>query len=233
MELGLYQEVELLSSQVHGDMRVREIRSADYAREITDSLVTVDEFYAAARSQPIVFAKGQEDQLFAAVLLGLGRKASWFVDEQGMWKSGEYMPAFLRRYPFIFVTDEEKGTNYLAIDKANPAFNGEEGERLFTEDGFPSKFTQKVLDFMQNYEAAHARTRAFCAELERLRLLETITINKWVGFQAPILKNIKRVNESRLDKLPADEMKKLVDAGYYKLIVAHLISLGHVDRITK
>lgn len=231
MELGIYQEVELLSSEVHKNVRVREVKSADYAKHVTDSLITADEFYAASRSQPIVFAKGEDGQVFAAVVLGLGRATSWFVDANNMWKSGEYMPAFLRRYPFVFVKD--KDTNYLAIDKTSPAFNEEEGEELFTVDGFPSKYTKRVLGFMQAFEAAHTKTQAFCAELDRLKLLETITINKWVGFQAPMLKNIKRVNESRLDKLPADELQKLVDKGYYKLIVAHLISLGNIDRISK
>ena len=86
---------------------------------------------------------------------------------------------------------------------------------------------------MQAFEAAHVRTKAFCEELERLKLLESITINKWVGYQAPILKNIKRVNESRLDKLPKEELQSLVEKGYYKLIIAHLISLGNVERISK
>jgi len=233
LELGIYQNVELLSSDTHRQVRVREIKKATYAKHVTDSLITVEEFYAASRSQPIVFAKGEDGKHFAAVMLGLGRKTSWFVDSMDMWKSGEYMPAFLRRYPFVFVKDDDKETSYLAVDQASGAFNEQEGEPLFGVDGAPSRYTQKVLGFMQAFEAAHVQTQAFCEELERLKLLESITINKWVGYQAPILKNIKRVNESRLDKLPKEELQSLVEKGYYKLIIAHLISLGNVERISK
>jgi len=233
LELGIYQSVEVLSSDAHRNVRVREIKKATYAKYITDSLITADEFFSAARSQPIVFAKGEDGKHFAAVLLGLGQKSSWFVDANDMWKMGEYMPAFLRRYPFVFVKDQDKNTDYLAIDKTSEAFNEQDGEPLFTTDGKPSKFVQKVLGFMQTFEVAHKRTQLFCHELERLNLLESITINKWVGFQAPILRNIKRVNESRLDKLPKNELEGLVEKGYYKLISAHLISLGNIERISK
>jgi hypothetical protein len=233
LELGIYQNVELLSSDVHSNVRVREIKKAAYAKYVTDSLITADEFFSAARSQPIVFAKGEDGKHFAAVLLGLGQKSSWFVDANDMWKTGEYMPAFLRRYPFVFVKDKDKNTDYLAIDKSSEAFNEQDGEPLFTVDGKPSKFVQKVLGFMQTFEVAHKRTQLFCDELQRLDLLETITINKWVGFQAPILRNIKRVNESRLDKLTKNELEGLVEKGYYKLISAHLISLGNIERISK
>lgn len=233
MELGIYQNVELLSSDVHSHVRVREIKKASYAKHITDSLITADEFFSAAKSQPIVFAKGEDGKHFAAVLLGLGQKRSWFVGPDEMWKTGEYMPAFLRRYPFVFVKDQEKNTNYLGIDTLSEAFNEEEGEQIFTTDAKPSKYLQKVLGFMQAFEVAHERTHLFCDELMRLNLLEAITINKWVGFQAPILKNIKRVNESRLDKLPKQELEGLVEKGYYKLISAHLISLGNIERISK
>ena len=214
-------------------MRIREIKKATYAKSVTDSLITVDEFYAASRSQPIVFAKGEDGKHFAAVMLGLGRKTSWFVDSTDMWKQGEYMPAFLRRYPFVFIKDEGNETSYLAMDQASGAFSEQEGEPLFGADGLPSRYTKQVLGFMQAFEAAHLRTQLFCEELERLKLLENITINKWVGYQAPILKNIKRVNESRLDRLPKEEMRALVENGHYKLIIAHLISLGNIERISK
>ena len=230
MELGIYQSVQVLKAYTHRKVRVRPILKLEYAREVTDTLLTIDEFFAAARSQPIVFGRGEDGRHFPAALLGLGHKRNWFVDKEEKWKSGEYMPAFLRRYPFVFVKSED--TNYLAIDERSNAFNEEEGEPLFDESGQATKYTQVVLGFLQEYEAANKRTEAFCAELERLQLLETIVIQKWVGFQAPLLRNIKRVSEKKLEKLPLEERDALVTKGYYKLIVAHLISLGHIERIS-
>jgi hypothetical protein len=230
LELGIYKSVQVLKVDAHRKVRVRPILKLDYAAEVTDTLLTIDEFFSAARSQPIVFGRGENGQHFPAALLGLGRKRNWFLDKEGKWKSGEYMPAFLRRYPFVFV--ESDGTSYLAIDEQSGAFNEEEGEFLFDEEGKATKYTQVVLGFLQEYEAANKRTAAFCAELQRLELFEPIVIQKWVGFQAPLLRNIKRISEKKLENLPREEVESLVTKGYYKLIVAHLISLGHIERIS-
>jgi hypothetical protein len=232
LELGIYESVQVLSSELHRELKVRPLIELDYAKPVTDTLLTVDEFFQAARSQPIVFAVGENKKHFAAALLGLGRKRNWFVNEKKLWKTGEYMPAFLKRYPFVFVKSED-GTNYLGFDERCPAFNQEEGQRLFDDRGNPSKYAKTVLGFLQEYEAANERTAAFCAELERLELLESITVQQWMGFPQPLLKGIKRVSERRLQKLPNEEVLSLVEKGYYKVIIAHLISLGHIERIAK
>lgn len=231
MELGIYESVQVLSSDLHLGLRVNPLETFDYAAPVTDTLLTIDEFFQSARSQPIVFARGENKQHFAAALLGLGQRKNWFLTPELKWKKGEYMPAFLRRYPFVFVKGDD-GTNFLAFDERCPAFNTEQGERLFDGQGKATKYTQTVLGFLQEYEAANARTALFCAELERLELLEPITVQQWVGYQKPLLRNVKRVSEHRLQKLPSGEILQLVEKGFYKLIVAHLLSLGHIERIS-
>ena len=232
MELGIYENVQVLSSDLHRDLRVRPLDKFDYAAPVTDTLLTVDEFFQAARSQPIVFAKGENKKHFAAAVLALGKNRNWFVDAGMKWKKGEYIPAFLRRYPFVFVKGDD-GTNFLAFDERCTAFNQEQGERLFDDQGNPSAYTKTVLGFLQEFEAASARTALFCDELQRLNLLEPITVQQWMGYQVPLLRGIKRVNERKLEQLPQDEVLALVNKGFYKLIIAHLLSLGHIERISK
>jgi len=121
----------------------------------------------------------------------------------------------------------------LAIDPTATSLNETEGEPLYDATDQPSPYTSRILDFMQDFEAANARTKDFCSELQSLNLLEDIVIQKWVGYQAPLLRGIKRVNEARLDRLTSSQRESLVEKGYYKLIVAHLISLGHIEKISK
>ncbi len=231
MELGIYQSVQVLKAEAHRKMRVRPLKQLDFARDVTDCLLTVDEFVAAARSMPIVFGRSEEDhRYFPAAVLGLGRRRNWFVNDEGQWKAGEFMPAFLRRYPFVFVKGDD--TNYLAIDERCSAVNEQEGELLFDEAGQASSYARLVLGFLQEYEAAHERTQAFCREMTHLGLFENIVIQKWIGFQSPLLRGIRRISERRLEQLTTSERDSLVSKGYYKLIVAHLISLGHIERLT-
>lgn len=82
MELGIYGNVQVLSADLHRDLRVRQLDKLDYAEPVTDTLLTVDEFFQAARSQPIVFARGRTRST--------SRRPSW------LWASaatGSWMPA--------------------------------------------------------------------------------------------------------------------------------------------
>ena len=92
--------VPLTFSQ-HGKKRLLPVSSYAFAAKQTLIPAVVAEFSAAMHDYPIVFAEygGEMTPLF---LLGLAREENLFVDSQGKWRAG-YIPATVRRYPFIFV----------------------------------------------------------------------------------------------------------------------------------
>ena len=121
----MYKNIKLVSKE-DKNLKVDAIKSFRYAKELTQSIITVDEFFRASKSAPIVFAKDEASEYFATAILGLEKDKNSFVNGKGEWKKGEYIPAYARRYPFIFVQD--KDTFALAYDANCKEVNEKKGK---------------------------------------------------------------------------------------------------------
>ena len=113
--------------------------------------------------------------------MGLRTSENLFVDDAGEWPANTYIPAYVRRYPFIFADDPVAQQLTLCIDE--PVLHeglGEGFERLFKEDGSPTPLTQGAMEFCQSYFNAERETQVFCQALAAsglLRPLETVLQN--------------------------------------------------------
>src|SRR5512145_47130 len=61
--------------------------------------ISHSEFQPVARHYPIVFASGDAKTYAAVAVLGFTAGENLFCRD-GKWKSGAYIPAYARRYPF-------------------------------------------------------------------------------------------------------------------------------------
>ena len=66
-------------------------------------------------------------------MLGLRNPENLKVDEAGRWDA-YYVPAFVRRYPYVLAETGENNQRVICIDESYEGFNGEEGEPLFHGD---------------------------------------------------------------------------------------------------
>jgi hypothetical protein len=109
---------------------------------------------------PIVFSDEAQPQPLA--VLGLRERQNLFVDDHGRWLAGTYVPAYVRRHPFIFLEDAGRDTLTLCIDEAAPQLVADgTGQALFDEAGAPTAVTRNALDFCRDYQAHHRLTRTF------------------------------------------------------------------------
>jgi len=230
MELGIYRNLKVLDRNEDKELRIKPLENFSFAKALRDCVITSDEFYASCKSLPIVFAKSEGGDYFATALMGLKEERNIFVKEDGSWREGEYMPAFMRRYPFVFIENED--VLALAVDMDCEAVNQESGEALFNEDGEATEYATHVMQFMESFQTSNQRTQALIARLVELDLLEEATANitqndgeafAFAGFQ--------RVSEEKLDQLSDEDMLSLVRSGYYKLILAHLMSLNNFGKL--
>src|SRR6185503_19872183 len=106
------------------------------------------EILGAAAEYAVVFG-GTGDVVRPAVILGLRGEENLYVTEHG-GSQAKYIPAFLRRYPFVFSSPDEGKMFTLCIDEALPGFNKKgRGERLFTDERKPTPYVENVLKFLQ------------------------------------------------------------------------------------
>ena len=135
-----YNQLEPLSSSAHGAWKARRMESAPFLAQTHAVPLTVEEFALAQRHFPIVFSVGENPVPLA--LMGLNEGVNVFVDEEGKLTSDVYVPAYVRRYPFMLArlrSDVDELS--LCFDPTADAVGAfEEGEALF-EDDQPSETT--------------------------------------------------------------------------------------------
>ena len=95
-----YGGLEPLSSSVHAGYRSRSVGHARRSWSSNHAVpITVDEFVAVQRYFPIVFSVGENPVPLA--LMGLNEGVNVFVDDEGKLLGEVYLPAYVRRYPFM------------------------------------------------------------------------------------------------------------------------------------
>src|SRR5438105_1754402 len=101
-----YKNLQPLSSSLHGSLKIHPATTAPYFATANAIPLTIDEFIAAQRFFPIVFSGG--DMPVPLALLGLNEGVNVFVDGQGAPLNPFYIPAYVRRYPYLLARLDEK-----------------------------------------------------------------------------------------------------------------------------
>ena len=223
----LYEGLEPLNRNVHGNYKVRRLTGLPRIAKVHAIPVTVDEFAVVQRHFPIVFSAG--DNPVPIALMGLHEGTNTFFDEKGeVIEKAMYVPAYLRRYPFVLARLREDSDELsLCFDPTSGAVGEfDEGEALFDGDE-PSEATKAILQFCEQFEQAGHRTQAFMNELKESGLLMDgeVAIQPEGAEQPFIYRGFQMVDEEKFQNLRGDELRKLNQNGGLSLIMAHLFSL--------
>ena len=153
----IYASAVPVSHAKHGSWSVEAGTDFAFSKSINSVPLTAVEFPSAAADYVIIFA-GAGDAVVPAVLLGIRDHENLYLGDDGGWKS-KYVPAFLRRYPFVFSSGDEGKTFTLCIDESFAGFNQQQrGQPLFGAERKPSQYVENVLKFLQQYQAEFQRT---------------------------------------------------------------------------
>ena len=221
-----YGALEPLSGQLHGDYRSRPADTAPHLVTTHAVPITVDEFVSTQRFCPIVFSTG--DNPVPLALMGLNEGVNVFVDAEGRPLGEMYVPAYVRRYPFMLARLQPEAQELsLCFDPTSDLVGRfDEGPLLF-EDGKPTEATNNVLKFCEEFEISAQRTVAFVNELKASDLLMDGEVSiQPTGVEQPfVYRGFQMVNEEKIRDLRGDELRKMNQNGMLPLIMAHLFSL--------
>lgn len=232
-ELLIYDRAAPVRMDAHADKSVRRVDDFGFAAHVNSVPVVAAEFAACASDMAIVFA-GTEQAVVPAVLLGLSQDHNGFLDRDGRW-TGRYIPAFLRRYPFVFAGAEGTDELTLCIDETYAGLNDDGiGERLFDSEGNRTLYLQGVLDFAVQYQAQYERTRLFCDRLIALGLLEAVvaTFRSATGEERR-LSGFFRINRDRLKAIDPATLAAMFANDELELCFTHLASLANIERLVE
>jgi hypothetical protein len=224
-----YEKAVPVSRRRHAGCSV-EVRDYGFCRKVNSVPLMALEFARAAGEYPVVFA-GEAGSMRPVVVLGLRAGENLLVSDAGAWL-GRYIPAFVRRYPFVFSTDADDQRFVLCVDEAFTGFNREgRGESLFAEGGEPSTYVGRVLRFLQEYRAQFVRTQSFCRRLEELELLEPMQARVSLGESKLSLGGFSTVSKEKLKALPGDALASLAASDQLELLYLHLHSLRNFESL--
>lgn len=226
-----YNSLAPLSSQLHADHGLAIDGGLGFTSVTHAIPLTVDEFASAQRSYPIIFGMGPNPAPLA--LLSLIDGVNLYVDQDGKWEAGTYLPAFVRRYPFMLAKLSPDAQDLsLCFDDTSNIITAEAPDKLFEGDA-PSETTKRILEFCEQFEQAVARTRGFMEELEKLDLLTDgeVTIQQPDMAEPSVYRGFRMVAEERLQNLRGDQARKMVQNGMMGLIYAHLFSLSQITHL--
>ncbi len=220
----LYRALEPLTAQRHGTLRIHQA-GYGFAAEANALPLAAEEFTAAARSLPIVFAA--QPPHMPVALTGLAAGRNLFVEADGGWRRGVYIPAYLRRYPF-FLLRTAPGSEELALclDPQAPHLKGGEGEALFAAEGKASPALERVIGFCRKVEEALLRTRAMSQGLAERGLLKPSVVQFDQGGRPMRVDGFFAVDRPALQALPPEALAELRDRGWLEAVYAHLLSVG-------
>jgi hypothetical protein len=226
-----YARATPVSAQRHNDWCVDPSAKYKFAGGVNAVPLMTVEMAAAAREYTIVFA-GSTDALTPVVLLGVENQENVYLTEDGGW-SAKYIPAFVRRYPFVFSRNEDANSFTLCIDESWAGCNQEgRGQRLFDDENKPTPYIQNVLGFLKEFQRQSERTQEYCNKLKALELLDSSQLQFTIaGGTEKTLRGFMAVNRDKLKALSPQALSDLAQTDALELTYTHLLSMNNLSQM--
>lgn len=233
----MYGELLPLDREVHKNLKLDTQRTVvSRVAEQNSVFLAAVEFADACKEYPIVFvragapdANGKQAVAPLAVL-GLKPGSNLFVDSD-KW-TGNYVPAYVRRYPFAMARVDDTGNNLaVCYDSQWAGFNETTGEALF-KDGQPTEFLLNAKAFLENFEQEAERTRLICELLADMELLQDMRFEATLPNGEKLdVEGFLALDEKKYAELPDDKVLQLHRNGLIALLEMHRLSMTNMNRL--
>ena len=224
MSASFYQNIIPLQKQKHQELKLKSQETYAFAAHSNSAPLAGFEFFLASRHFPILFSKNDAGEFTPLALLSFKEKGHDLGDT---WQ-GYYVPAFIRRYPFVL---SQEGT--IMFDEKAPHFDTDEGDRLLNDEGEGSERLKQIVEFLQLMDASYKATVEYAKALGEKSMLEPFKKPVKVGDQNVNLESLYVINEQKLYDLSKDELHEWFKKGWIAWSHAHLHSISAIDEVIK
>jgi hypothetical protein len=234
---ALHKRAVALDRERHRKLKLDRDALGDWSRLATMNsfFVNAVEFADTCREYPIVFVRAGDNpdtgkpEIAPVAVFGLTKDENLFVDGS-QWRA-DYIPAQLRAWPFAMAPSGD-GQYAVCFDESCPALNESKGLALFEADGSASAYLADVQKYLETLETELLRTRAFCARLVELELMQDMRFDaKLADGNSLTVDGFLALDEKKFAELPDATVVELHKGGALALIHAHHVSLGNMRRL--
>ncbi len=202
-----------------------------FAAKTNSLLIAATEMIDAAASYPVVFVGPQGGPYTLAAMVGLNNEENLFIDADGVWDAGSYIPAFVRRYPFVLSGTGDDGELVVCLDEAYPGLGEVDGQPLFEADGKETPLLQSAIEFLQHFHHEMLNTNAFAERLAKLGLLTPMTFEVQRAGNKRVVEGVVMIDAEKLAALDDATVLAMVRNGDLALAHAHLLSVKQIPHL--
>lgn len=226
-----YSQPAPLDAKLHAALGLKKNFGLSFTTKVNAVPVNMIEMPQICHFYPIAFSP--DGNATPVALLGLRDNENLFVNAQGEWAPDTYIPAYIRRYPFIFSELPGNDQLTLCVDMQPGIVDEDSDQKFFDADGKPSRLAQNALEFCKSYHAAAQQTLAFSKALADSGLLvdRQAEINV-SGGQRINFSGFRIVDEQKLADMPDKDFMEWRRRGWLPFLYAHLFSGAQWQRLT-
>lgn len=235
--LPLYKKPEPLSAQAHAGKGLKfSDRPFDFLKDTHFVPVTIGEFGTCSGRYPVIFLGDNKTPVAA---MGLRAGENLFVDGEGKFEEFGYLPAYVRRYPFVSASHGEDQDRFtICIDGESNLVSDQPDQPFFDGEGKPTDYTNRAIDYVKRFEADVAATNDFLKRMNELDLFEEqkATFQPRDGQGNPqgepqTVASYWGISGEKLRQLEPAVLAELRDNAYLGAIYAHMMSVPNWDAL--
>lgn len=218
-----YKAPQPVNANRHAGFGVRDKADLGFAAGSNVLPVGIGEFAIAAKHYPVVFSA--EPPHMPVAIVGLRNGENVYITADKLWAQSAYVPAYVRRYPFVFMESPDRKQMILCVDE-DSGLVAEGGElALFDAEGKQTAIIDRAIEFCRMFHQQHEATRQFVVALAEHDLLGDNTTEIQLGENRKIeLKGYKIVDRAKLDALDDAVFLDWRKRGWLAAIYYHLQS---------
>ena len=227
-----YTDPQPLDAEKHKEYGLIENFGLGFTSGVNAVPINLVEMPQICHHYPIAFSPDESSTPVA--IMGLRDTENLFLTSDGGWKTSGYIPAYIRRYPFIF--SEMPGSDQLSlcVDMDAKVVAKDGGQPFFDKDGNPTDLSKNALEFCKSYHAAAQQTIELSKALNENGLLIerqaeiNLYDNRRINFSG-----FRIVDEEKLGNLDDKVFLEFRKKGWLPYIYAHLFSGAQWQNLTR
>lgn len=231
----MFTTLEALDTAQHADLFYRGVEGYAFARDVSWAPLACSEMVKAAHDMPVMFTTG--DTVRPIALMGLARHTNALINDAGEW-TGQYVPAHLRRYPFLLGDTAKAARFVVMIDRAAANFSHAdapaEGAQAMFEAGKPVSggIVEQARRFLLAFQDELEQSQRWLAPLKEHDLLvERQLVVRREGQQEIVVNGFAVVDNDRLKAVDDSTLAAWARNGLLAMVYAHLHSQGNSERL--
>jgi len=215
-----------LDADLHRDLKFDPSFNLKFAAKTATAPIAASEVSQAARRMPVAFSS--DETLVPVVFMSLRENDNAFINAAGEWE-GDYLPAHIRRYPFILGSTEDPDKFTIMFDSDAPEINTISGQPLYQKNGDMAPALTDVTNLLQALHSELSVTAELLKPLIEKDVLtdQKITVTRPDGSNWS-LDGVRAVDGERVKALDDATLAEWVRSGLMAIVYAHLHSLENV-----